>query len=183
MTDSRNPLRSSHCDQVQACLTELLAGDLAADSRAEINAHLLSCSPCATELETLQGLLHELRTLPVRASSERVWQGIERSLAGEKPHRWLEAAALVAAATFLVMVLFTANGTALAAAEDLLPERIAAVLTGNSLLSSLFLPLLFTLTTGLLAVATAPLLWIAMRTSTWELRDGRGLALVPVQGH
>lgn len=71
------------CEWIQSQLDDIVDGDLSAEVRAEVQAHLNDCADCRGELESLHALLGAARALPKRIEPPRdLWTAIEPELRG-----------------------------------------------------------------------------------------------------
>lgn len=74
-----------NCETVQQQLGAHLDGELAAEARQVLTAHVAACQSCREELEALQSLASDLAE-PSRADvPENLWAAIERRLDVEQP--------------------------------------------------------------------------------------------------
>ena len=65
-------------------LSEYLDGDLGADDRRALEAHLGGCAECARTLEELRGVVRQLGALGDAAPPPAVWAAVERSVAAPR---------------------------------------------------------------------------------------------------
>jgi hypothetical protein len=64
------------CEQVSDLLTELVCGELDAESEANVRAHAASCATCAPELSALTSVLRVAESIPLDEPSPAVEQRI-----------------------------------------------------------------------------------------------------------
>jgi len=174
------PKDPSPCRRVQENLSDLLAGDLEASLTARLQAHSSQCEVCRASLATYRQMLAELRRLPLAASGTLVWSRVEGQLRAEELERrrrvrirTLRAAGVGAAATLLMAVLLWGSGPTWQALVDHLPARFSGWTQGvPASVQTMFLPLLFAAAGGALALATSPLLFVAMQASALAPRHG-----------
>jgi anti-sigma factor RsiW len=169
-TPFRTPPASGICAAVAARVDELVAGDVPAAMRRELEPHVRTCARCRAELESFAALTRELRALPVTASPARCWSAIARTIAlerSEQPVPWLVQAASLAAAALLLATLLVRNSVPLA-------ERLQSwglelpLLRGDLLpveLAPWLLPALFVFGGAVAAMASIPLLIARGRTA------------------
>lgn len=74
------------CEQVQEQLGAHLDGELSADTRRNVDAHLCVCPKCAEELRSLQGLAEALAPKEAVAVPEGLWASIEERLDRDSKH-------------------------------------------------------------------------------------------------
>ena len=70
----------TQCDGIVLSAMALMDGETAPLDRAEIDAHLLTCHRCASEIERLQSLAERLAPFNRAAVSADVWPAIEAHL-------------------------------------------------------------------------------------------------------
>src|SRR5687767_10132379 len=105
-------MRDPVCDLVTDRMSELLAGDLPAAMRRELDPHLRSCRSCRVELDSFARLVADLKTSPdllsstdIAASVARSWTGIQRAIAAERreqPLPWFVQGLALAAAGVVI---------------------------------------------------------------------------------
>jgi len=93
------------CGDREAQLNEYVDGTLAADARAQVEAHLAQCAGCRGTVAELRGLVHGARELPrtIEPGSE-LWTGIAGRIGKRETRngkRWGRGA-LAAAATLVI---------------------------------------------------------------------------------
>jgi hypothetical protein len=57
-------------------LSDYLDGELSAEERAAVDAHLRSCAPCAAVLNDLKGIVARAQALDVRPPQRDLWPGV-----------------------------------------------------------------------------------------------------------
>jgi len=101
-------------DQWMARLSEYLDGELAADERAALEAHLSACAACREVLDDLRGVMARAATLEDRGPARDLWAGVARSIGSEgaarRPRRLAFSVPQLLAASVALMAL--AGGTA-----------------------------------------------------------------------
>ena len=101
-------------DQWMARLSEYLDGELAADERAALEAHLSACAACREVLDDLRGVMARAATLEDRGPARDLWAGVARSIgsggAARRPRRLAFSVPQLLAASVALMAL--AGGTA-----------------------------------------------------------------------
>jgi len=117
-------MRDPVCDLVTGRMSELLAGDLPAAMRRELDPHLRSCRSCRGELDSFARLVADLKTMPdglssmdVAASVARSWTGIQRAIAVERreqPLPWFVQGLALAAAGVVIASALVRNSASLA---------------------------------------------------------------------
>lgn len=154
---------SPECRLVEEDLSALLAGDLPGERRQQVDQHLSTCSGCSQEVRELRWILHAMRSLPVGSSLQATWSGIERQLAPRRaavPRPLLQPLLLSAGALLLVALLVTNSTVAWELMRDHLPGALTQ-LESSHWAQMLFLPALFSLASGSLALLLAPILFEA----------------------
>jgi hypothetical protein len=75
-------------NEIAGRLDEYLDGSLDSATKAEVDAHLVSCPVCRDELAALQSILADARALPRSVMPSRdLWNGIESRLGSVSPSR------------------------------------------------------------------------------------------------
>src|SRR5262245_39564302 len=96
-----------NCQQVRELLPLHLCGDVAAEERSAINAHVAQCSACAADLSALALVRRGLDAAPGATTTADVGR-IFRAEADRLRHRsrrWRAAAAVAIAASVLTLAL------------------------------------------------------------------------------
>lgn len=101
------------CSEMFERLDAYHAGTLPRETAEEVERHLLACDACRADYHFQRMLRSEVARLPREIRpSDRVWQGIERSLAeGAAPaagSRWWQRRSLLAAAAVLLVAISSA---------------------------------------------------------------------------
>lgn len=120
-------------------LNDYVDDRLAADQRAAVASHLLSCATCRAELDSLRavvGIAGRLDPEGVAESSPALWSRIEASVSGRVAVRRWQRPPVLAAAALLIVLLSSALTAALlrrdrdpvvaAAGDNSLPPVILA---------------------------------------------------------
>jgi hypothetical protein len=125
------------CAECQNLLSDFIDGDLAERQRRAVEEHVVACLPCDSLRVDLARIVEASRNLPLHTPSPRVWERIEREIAGPQvvagPRSWwdrLDARRVdfsvsgkhIAAAAALVLVAVGTLWTINLTRPDALPE-------------------------------------------------------------
>ena len=125
------------CAECQSLLSDLIDGDLAERQRRAVEEHVDACDPCDALRIDLARIVEASRNLPLHTPSPRVWERIEREVAGSHvvpgPRAWwdrLDARRVdfsvsgkhIAAAAAAVVIGLGTLWTISLASPDALPE-------------------------------------------------------------
>ena len=75
------------CDAIVLSAMALMDGETAPIDRAVIDAHMLTCRHCASEIETLRSLAERLAPVSRATVTADVWPAIEAQLDRPMPSR------------------------------------------------------------------------------------------------
>ena len=98
------------CDSVDELLPEILEGDVSAETRSAVEAHVSSCARCTTLLREIEDVREGAAALPDLAPSADLWKGISARIEtpvvslGEKSRSRFAAPVWIAAAASLLIV-------------------------------------------------------------------------------
>lgn len=100
-----------NCRELQTALTPYLDGELIAEARLEVEAHLAACAACAKRVEVERHNLSLVRTLSQDGSPKapqalrsRVFDAVRADDARRRRQRWVKVSAAAAGLTLVVAV-------------------------------------------------------------------------------
>jgi anti-sigma factor RsiW len=100
-----------NCNRIEELLVQYLEGDLPADERRMVDAHIASCAECRRSLETFMSLEESLGALKETVPS---WKEAEARFSRRtRPERRRAISAFVFNAPFIAGISFVALGVAL----------------------------------------------------------------------
>ncbi len=131
-------------DQWTDRLSEYLDGEMDATGRAELQAHLTACEPCAAELAGLREVVANAARLPERPPVHDLWPGIAARLApaaraerapsvrrrGWLTLRWSFSVPQLVAATLFIAAVSGLVGSLM---RDRAPNNPTSVVTGGAI--------------------------------------------------
>ena len=101
---------TSRCDAVVVSAMALMDGEAAPLDRADIDAHILTCRGCASEIDALRSLTERLAPASRKAVTADMWPAIEATL---ERHVAVPAGLVLAAGSVFLLAWRTLEASAL----------------------------------------------------------------------